>query len=147
MSHTALGCFWQVIAVPTSRILPDMDTFSQRIHRTLPHAMYFFQIISWDVPELYPLEVALAILCFLKNDEQELRWREEIIERRFLPRFVHHCTEDHHREGHTFLYRAVRLYSDCLGNDGCLLELIRTCQPAFQAKHSSQQQLIDILCR
>ena len=109
--------------------------------------MYFFQIISWDVPELYPLEVALAILCFLKNDEQELRWREEIIERRFLPRFVHHCTEVHHREGHTFLYRAVRLYSDCLGNDGCLLELIRTCQPAFQAKHSSQQQLIDILCR
>ena len=80
MSHTALGCFWQVIAVPTSGILPDMDTFSQRIHRTLPHAMYFFQIISWDVPELYPLEVALAILCFLKNDEQELRWREEIIE-------------------------------------------------------------------
>ena len=42
MSHIALRCFREIIAISASGIFPNMDTLSQYIHGTLPYTMYFF---------------------------------------------------------------------------------------------------------
>ena len=97
--------------------------------------MHLFQILCRDIPEFHPLKVALAVLRLLEDDEQEFGRCKKVIERRLFPRFVHHRTEIHPREGHILFDTSIYLHSDGFRLDACLLEFLCVRQMPFHAKH------------